>query len=91
MNKKQPLYDWKELTDELRREASFYQYRVGWDKENEAFLATVLEQPDLMAHGETIEEALHEIQILVASHLENTEDRKWMPVPWKVFEKGSSE
>lgn len=85
MSKKQPLSDWKELKEEFREAASFYQYRVGWDEENDAFLATVLEHPDLMAHGESIEEALHEIQFLVASHLEEREDLEVMPVPWKVF------
>jgi len=46
-------------------DVSHYQYIVSWDSDDEIFVARVTEFPSLAAHGDTAEEALSEIQIVV--------------------------
>ncbi len=43
-----------------------YLYSVGWSEEDKTFVARVAEFPSLAAHGDTLEEALHEIKEVVA-------------------------
>lgn len=42
-----------------------YLYSVGWSEADEAFVARVAEFPSLAAHGDSQEEALHEIKEVV--------------------------
>jgi len=42
-----------------------YTYRIEWSEEDKIHIAKCLEFPSLIAHGETAEKALHEIEIVV--------------------------
>jgi predicted RNase H-like HicB family nuclease len=52
--------------------AEKYTYRVEWSEEDNVHVARCLEFPSLMAHGDTIETALKEIEKVVVETL------KWM-------------
>jgi len=49
-----------------------YTYRIEWSEVDQCHVARCLEFPSLAAHGDTIEEALREIEYVVA------ESVKWM-------------
>lgn len=49
-----------------------YTYRIEWSGDDQCHVARCLEFPSLAAHGETLEEALREIEYVVA------ESVKWM-------------
>jgi len=49
-----------------------YTYRIEWSEDDNCHVARCLEFPSLAAHGDTIEEALREIEYVVA------ESVKWM-------------
>ena len=49
-----------------------YTYRIEWSEEDQCHVARCLEFPSLSAHGDTVEEALREIEYVVA------ESVKWM-------------
>ena len=49
-----------------------YTYRIEWSENDHCHVARCLEFPSLAAHGDTIEEALKEIEYVVA------ESVKWM-------------
>lgn len=64
----------------MKNEIKKYTYRIEWSEEDHCHVARCLEFPSLAAHGDTIEEALREIEYVVA------ESVKWMkkdgePVP----------
>lgn len=56
-----------------REKASRYTYQVQWSNEDEVFIGRVLEWDFLAAHGETKEQALDEIQTVVAFAIEESE------------------
>ena len=56
------------MTNEIKK----YTYRIEWSEEDHCHIARCLEFPSLAAHGETNEEALREIEYVVA------ESVKWM-------------
>ena len=49
-----------------------YTYRIEWSEVDQCHVARCLEFPSLAAHGDTIEEALREIEYVVAKSV------KWM-------------
>jgi predicted RNase H-like HicB family nuclease len=49
-----------------------YTYRIEWSEEDQVFIAKCIEFPGLLAHGETNEEALKEIKVVVE------ESVKWL-------------
>ncbi len=49
-----------------------YTYRIQWSEEDASHIARCLEFPSLAAHGETAEQALKEIEFVVAESI------KWM-------------
>ncbi len=64
----------------MRNDIKKYTYRIEWSEEDQCHVARCLEFPSLAAHGDTIEEALQEIEYVVA------ESVKWLekdgePVP----------
>ncbi len=62
--------------------SEIYSYRVRWSVEDEAYIATAVEWPDLAAHGDTPEEALREIRSAVEGAIEFTlEDGEKLPPP----------
>ena len=42
-----------------------YTYRIEWSEEDKVHIARCLEFPSLATHGDTAEEALHEIEKVV--------------------------
>lgn len=48
-------------------------YTVEWEEEDRVFVARVTEFPSLSAHGETHEQALHELKKVVAIVLDDLE------------------
>jgi len=52
--------------------AAKYTFRTQWSEEDQAHISHCLEFPSLSAHGDTPEEALKEIQIVVSESI------KWM-------------
>jgi predicted RNase H-like HicB family nuclease len=46
-------------------------YMTEWSEEDHVFVARVLGWPFLAAHGDTEEEALHEIRVVVAAVIED--------------------
>jgi predicted RNase H-like HicB family nuclease len=66
--------------DKMEHFIDKYTYRIGWSEEDQSFIAKCLELPSLAAHGDSSENALHEIKLVV------TESVKWIeqeggPVP----------
>jgi predicted RNase H-like HicB family nuclease len=64
----------------MKNEIKKYTYRIEWSEEDHCHVARCLEFPSLAAHGDTIEEALREIEYVVV------ESVKWLkkdgdPVP----------
>jgi predicted HicB family RNase H-like nuclease len=57
-----------------------YRYVVGWEEEDQVFVARVTEFPSLSAHGDTHEQALSELQHVVAVVLEDLE-QEGSPLP----------
>jgi predicted RNase H-like HicB family nuclease len=45
--------------------ADKYTYRIEWSEEDQVFIARCLEFPGLAAHGNTTEDALKEIRVVV--------------------------
>ena len=56
-----------------------YTYRVEWSAEDKTHIARCVEFPSLATHGETVEEALHEIEKVVEETL------KWMKEDGEEF------
>jgi predicted HicB family RNase H-like nuclease len=60
-----------------------YTYRVEWSEEDHAHIAHCLEFPSLLAHGNTAEKALSEIESVVATAIEwMSEDGEQVPEPF---------
>jgi predicted HicB family RNase H-like nuclease len=73
-------------TNDLRYEAKEYSYNVAWSDEDEAFLGRVVEFPSLAAHGDTLEDALHEINQVVELVLEDLAENG-EPIPEPISKK----
>ncbi len=56
----------------MKRLLEKYTYRIEWSEEDNTHIARCLEFPSLAAHGDTIEEALKEIELVVKETI------KWM-------------
>ena len=56
----------------MKNDIEEYTYRIEWSEDDHCHVARCLEFPSLAAHGDTIEEALREIEYVVA------ESVKWM-------------
>ncbi|MBU2622595.1 MAG: type II toxin-antitoxin system HicB family antitoxin [Proteobacteria bacterium] len=56
----------------MKNDIEKYTYRIEWSEDDHCHVARCLEFPSLAAHGDTIEEALREIESVV------TESVKWM-------------
>ena len=56
----------------MKNEIKKYTYRIEWSEEDHCHVARCLEFPSLAAHGDTIEEALREIEYVVAESI------KWL-------------
>jgi predicted HicB family RNase H-like nuclease len=64
---------------------SKYTYRIDWSEEDNCFLGRCLEFPSLAAHGDTREEALREIQLVVFESVKwMIEEREELPVPLSI-------
>ncbi len=60
-----------------------YTYRVEWSEEDGTHISRCLEFPSLTAHGETMEKALKEIRIVVATTVEwLEEEHEKIPEPF---------
>ncbi len=60
-----------------------YSYNVGWSEEDDAYVARVLEFPSLAAHGDSQENALHEIRKVVDIVIKDlTAEGEPVPVPF---------
>jgi predicted RNase H-like HicB family nuclease len=56
----------------MKNDIEKYTYRIEWSEEDHCHVARCLEFPSLAAHGDTLEEALREIEYVVA------ESVKWI-------------
>jgi predicted RNase H-like HicB family nuclease len=56
----------------MKNEGKRYTYRIEWSEEDQVHLARCLEFPSLMAHGDTPEKALAEIEFVVSESI------RWM-------------
>jgi predicted HicB family RNase H-like nuclease len=56
----------------MKNDIEKYTYRIEWSEEDHCHVAGCLEFPSLAVHGDTLEEALREIEYVVA------ESVKWM-------------
>ena len=56
----------------MKNDIEKYTYRIEWSEDGHCHVARCLEFPSLAAHGDSIEEALREIECVVA------ESVKWM-------------
>jgi len=56
----------------MKNDIEKYTYRIEWSEDDHCHVSRCLEFPSLAAHGDTIEEALREIESVV------TESVKWM-------------
>lgn len=62
-----------------------YTYRIKWSEEDQVFIARSLEFPGLAAHGNTTEDALKEIRIVVRESINwLKEENKSVPQPLGV-------
>jgi predicted HicB family RNase H-like nuclease len=62
-----------------------YTYRIEWSEEDQVFIARCLEFPGLAAHGNTTEDALKEIRVVVRESINwLKEDNKSVPQPLGV-------
>ncbi len=76
MNKKTRKKTEKENAPKVEQ----YLYSVGWSEADAAFVARVAEFPSLAAHGDTLENALHEIKNVVGFVLSDLQENK-EPIP----------
>ena len=61
-----------------------YTYRVQWSKEDDAFIASCLEFPSLMTHGDSQFDAIDELRIVLGAVLDDiSEKNKKAPSPIK--------
>jgi predicted HicB family RNase H-like nuclease len=59
-----------------------YTYRIEWSEEDQVFIARCLEFPGLAAHGNSSEDALKQIKIVVSESVKwLEEDKKSAPQP----------
>ena len=59
-----------------------YTYRIEWSEEDKVHIARCLEFPSLATHGNTAEEALHEIEKVVEETIKwMKEDKEQIPEP----------
>lgn len=59
-----------------------YTYRIAWSEEDATHVARCIEFPSLAAHGATIEDALREIEHVVAQSIKwLLEERETVPEP----------
>lgn len=66
-------------------DVKYYLFSVGWSNEDKAFIARVAEFPSLAAHGETQEEALAELRIVLREVLEDmAATRETIPEPFSL-------
>lgn len=56
----------------MKNEVKKYTYRIEWSEEDHCHIARCLEFPSLSTHGDTVEEALREIEYVVVESI------KWM-------------
>ena len=64
---------------------SKYTYRIDWNEEDKCFLGRCLEFPSLLAHGDSREEALKEIQLVVVESVKwMSEEHEELPIPLSV-------
>lgn len=66
--------------------AEFYSYTIARSEEYEAFIGRVVEFPSLAAHGDTLEGALHEINLVVEAVLEDLAENG-EPIPEPISKK----
>lgn len=57
-----------------------YTYRIEWSEEDQVFIASCLEFPGLAAHGDTTENALKEIKLVIKESIKWLEEEN-KPVP----------
>jgi len=59
-----------------------YSYLIAWSQEDLAYIATCVEFPSLIAHGETKEKAMAEIESVVRDSIEwLEEENEYIPLP----------
>jgi predicted HicB family RNase H-like nuclease len=64
---------------------SKYTYRIDWSEEDDCFLGRCLEFPSLIAHGDTRELTLKEIQLVVLESVKwMIGDREELPIPLSI-------
>lgn len=66
--------NWEDISEKARKKAAYFPYLIHWSEENQVFLGSSSEWPYLVAHGDSLEEALHEIQYLVAATMDWDEE-----------------
>ncbi len=67
---------WEGVSDEARRESGYYSYTVEWSAEDDTYIGRVAEWALLAAHGESPEEALHEIRFVVAAAIDDCQEQQ---------------
>jgi len=66
----------------MKNNVDKYTYRIAWSEEDNSHIARCLEFPSLSAHGDTAEEALHEIKFVVKETIKwLKEDGESIPDP----------
>lgn len=64
-----------------------YSFRVLWSDEDECYIATSPEFPNLSAFGDSAQEALAELDIALEAAIETYEEEGWeLPLPQKLHE-----
>jgi len=64
---------------------SKYTYRIDWSEDDDCFLGRCLEFPSLIAHADTREQTLKEIQLVVVESVKwMIEDGEELPVPLSI-------
>jgi predicted HicB family RNase H-like nuclease len=59
-----------------------YNYNVTWDQDDSIFIARILEFPSLAAHGDSHQEALDELKVVVSAVIEDLlENNELVPEP----------
>ncbi|MDA3937903.1 MAG: toxin-antitoxin system HicB family antitoxin [Spirochaetia bacterium] len=61
-----------------------YTYRIQWSEEDDAFLASCLEFPSIMTHGDSQSDAIDELKIVLKVVIDDiSEKKKEAPIPIK--------
>ena len=83
--KKTPQKNSISRKSKVMKPEDFYSYSVIWSEEDECFISSVLEIPNLRAHGATHEKAMNEIKKVTAFTLKlMKEDGEPIPEPFSV-------